>query len=255
MKKTASILFVSLSLLLALVGCSSKNSLPVPKITVPKTTETDKTQSFWEAPETQEETETQIDVDIPTVTEKRKRPPTEIEIEAPDENVEESDDTELAMEFIKDYVNANLKLDPSLINLEDYIDNEYLKGFLKGNLELTAAQNRQYEAKTIRYKLRETKIVDGVNYIWLNYRIEYYIGAVFTNYIGASPTVAVKDGKVVNFADYLFKPIKENMLCDDITSSMAWKGYDLSTYCHLWDDDKAYNTYLELFDEEMEKLL
>ena len=263
-KKPTLFLIALFVLMLALTSCSAANDRQhaehdilttvsdETEITAESFTEQIQTETLTSAPAS----ETTLDTEVAKVRVHRPAV-TEILNPEPEAKVEQNEDTELALQFIMDYINANLNMDPSLIDLDSYIDNEYLKGFIKGNLELVTAiknQTQQRDMKKITYKIIESKTVNEINYIKISCHYEYYIGAVTTQANGAKPTVAVKDGKIVNFNEYLFKVIPESALCDDITSSMAWKGYDLSEHSHLWDDNKAYNVFLEKFEEAMTEI-
>lgn len=155
------------------------------------------------------------------------------------DEIEETDDTKLAKQFAVDFSKSVYLRDTSLIDLDKYVDNIYLKDYLIAQLTIhTDGRGTLIEAgKDWTMNVRVDKVTEREDE-----GIKYIVVHIFntTNQRGNEPgggntVVGVRDGKVVNVYNELLYQMNFQYLINGETQ--PWKWTRIEDYQNPWDNE------------------
>lgn len=158
-----------------------------------------------------------------------------------DSEVEETEDTDLAMSFSLDLTKSWLMEDSDLLNVDNYIENKYLNEYVRDNLNQTirsesGALPQTYDIYAQVYDVEE---VEGINYV--NIYLKAYCNNRQFGLVGGC-TVGVRDGKVVNVVkEHSIQPIHYCIY------ETPYKVGDSIYKPNIWDDEMLAQRAVKAF--------
>lgn len=158
-----------------------------------------------------------------------------------DSKVEETEDTDLAMNFSLDLTKSWLMEDSSLLDVDNYIENKYLNEYVRDNLNQTirsesGALPQTYDIYAQVYDVEE---VGGINYV--NIYLKAYHNNRQYGLVGGC-TVGVRDGKVVNVVrEHSIQPIHYCIY------ETPYKAGDSIYKPNIWDDEMLAQRAVKAF--------
>lgn len=200
-------------------------------------------------------TDTEI---ITTIPEKKDKV---IDIQS-ESMIDDDSETILARDFVRDFTLSILERDEDRIDLDKYIDNEYLKEYVKENIK-ARCNNSQWYTDYEKYMDKgwilsvvvcEKNVKNDINYYTLSC---YFNGESNSGGWGNHrPCVGIRDGRIVNFNDWHFMESYANFWDDDVSQDMVYHSYYLYLYSNPWDNEKvaerAVKAYKKYIDKEYE---
>lgn len=155
------------------------------------------------------------------------------------DEIEDTDDTKLAKQFAVDYSKSVFLRDMSLIDLDKYVDNIYLKDYLTAQLTIqTDGRGTLIEAGkgwTMNVRVNEVteREDEGIKYIVVQIFNTNQRGNEVPG--GGNTVVGVRDGKIVNVYDGLLYHMNFQYLIDGETQ--PWKWTRIEGYQNPWDNE------------------
>lgn len=168
--------------------------------------------------------------------------------------IEETEDTVFAMDFAKECIESEIRSDMSILDLDKYMDNIYLKEYIKDNLNRRVEHN--VSDTEIEYNIYIHPVWieerDGINYVYIGgqqytrltqeERKIWNVEERDNTRVAHGYTVGIRDGKIVNVLGNSIYPLQYY-----IYGKTPLKAGDSINYPNVWDDEQLAQRVVNAF--------
>lgn len=159
-------------------------------------------------------------------------------------DIEETEETVLAMDFATELTKCWLYGDENLIDLDKYIDNIYLKDYIKESLNYRMKflylykQRGNFKEYNVYVHPIYVEEKNGITYVCIGLEVlplKNSDDIYYDKGYGHTDTIGIRDGKIVNVYDGLLYHMNFQYLIDGETQ--PWKWTRIEDYQNPWDNE------------------